>query len=254
MIMNGKVAVITGGGAGIGAAVAHALSAGGASVMLAGRRVARLQNVAREIQTRGGRAAFEACDVADAGQCRRLVDSSLHAYGHIDILVNNAGVVAHGKLMADYTEAEWDTVMSTNVRSAFLLAKAVLPGMVAQGGGYIVNISSVSGIRYYGGESIYGISKHALNAMTNFIVEEYGSQGVRAIAICPGLTDTDMGLSLKPERRERLLLPQDVADAVIWALSQRQASKVSGPIVIEPAEDPWDGKWSPTANSVQSGQ
>lgn len=248
MTLNGKAALVTGGGTGIGAAIAAALSAHGAGVMLAGRRLAKLQDVARDIEARGGRAVVEACDVADADQCRRLVDSARRSFGRLDILVNNAGIVAHGKLLAGYTCEEWDIVMNTNVRSAFLLAKAAIPAMLEQNGGHIVNISSVSGIRYYAGESIYGISKHALNALTNFIAEEYGSRGIRALAVCPGLTDTDMGLSLKPERHERLLVPQDVAEAVIWALGQRRASKVTGPIVLEPMEDPWDGKWLPTGN------
>jgi NAD(P)-dependent dehydrogenase (short-subunit alcohol dehydrogenase family) len=249
MALKGKTALVTGGGSGIGAAIAKALSAHGAKVMLAGRRLARLEGVALDIEAQGGRVVFEACDVADPDQCGRLVDSALRRLGRLDVLVNNAGIVAHGKLMAAYTCDEWDTVMNTNVRSSFLLAKAAIPAMVEQGGGHVVNISSVSGIRCYAGESIYGISKHALNALTRFITEEYGSRGIRALAICPGLTNTDMGLSLKPERHERLLVPEDIAEAVVWALGQRPPVRIEGPIVLEPREDPWDGKWLPTRES-----
>ena len=250
MDLHKKSALITGGGSGIGAAIARALASHGARVAISGRQAARLEQVAREIREQGGQASVRICDLTDASQCQRLAESVVEEFGHVDILVNNAGLLGHGKLLADYSVDEWDAIMDTNVRSAFLVAKVILPGMAARKGGHVINISSVSGIRYYGGESLYGISKHALNALTNFITEEYGPQGIRSVAICPGLTQTDMGLSLRPERHERLLVPEDIAEAVIWILGQRQASKVTGPIVIEPTEDPWDGKWTPTSDSA----
>lgn len=248
MDLEHKTALVTGGATGIGAAIAKSLSSLGVRVMIAGRRRELLEATAQEIEKSGGRVSMESCDVREFDQCSTLVESALREFGHLDILVNNAGVLGHGKLMADYTPGEWNAIMDTNVRSVFFLVKSALPGMVARKSGDIVNISSVSGIRYYGGESLYGISKHALNALTNFIAEEYGPQGIRAVAICPGLTRTEMGLSLKPIRHERLLLPEDIADAVIWALTRRPASKIASPIVLEPIADPWDGTWSPTAN------
>jgi NADP-dependent 3-hydroxy acid dehydrogenase YdfG len=218
--------------------------------MITGRRRDPLDAIAREIAKRGGVAHARACDLTNVEDCRALGESALDHLGHVDVLVNNAGLLVRGKLLAGYSIDEWNATMDTNVRSAFILSKTVLPAMVERKNGHIVNISSVSGVRHYVGEAVYGISKHALNALTNFIAEEYGPDGIKATAICPGLTLTEMGLSLHPSRHDRLLAPADIADAVIWAINQRSAVKIASPLILEPASDPWDGHWTPIDSPV----
>jgi len=239
--IKGKVALVTGGGSGIGAAIAKALAAEGARVMIAGRRPEQLRQTVQAIGELGGDAAIHVGDVARAQDCEALVAATEAQFGPVDVLVNNAGILPKGKPLTDYSVEEWDAVMSVNVRAAFLLAKRVLPRMVERGSGHIVNISSVSGIRFFVGESIYGLSKHALNALTNFISEEYGARGIHCLSICPGLVHTDMGLTLEPTHRDRLLTPEDIAGSVIWALRQRHGVRVPFPIVLEPQDNPWEG-------------
>jgi NAD(P)-dependent dehydrogenase (short-subunit alcohol dehydrogenase family) len=242
MDLRDKTALVTGGGTGIGAAIARALSAEGVRLMLAGRRTAPLHESVEAIRNNGGQASFMACDVRSHEQCEALVNATLERLGRIDILVNNAGVSGHGKYLGAHSAEEWDVIMDTNLRSAFLVSKAALPGMLAQGAGYIVNISSISGMRCYPGEAVYGVSKHALNALTEYIVEEYGIHGIRAVAVCPGLVHTDMGLALKPRRLEHLISPDDVAGAVVWILRQPDTMTVPSPLALDTKSDPWDGQ------------
>jgi 3-oxoacyl-[acyl-carrier protein] reductase len=245
MNVANKTAIVTGGGTGIGAATAIALASEGVRVVVAGRRSDPLAGTVAEIVRRGGRASYQICDVRDAGQCESLFKNASEELGHIDILVNNAGISGHGRHLADHSPDDWDLIMNTNLKSAFLLSRLAIPPMIRRGGGYIINMSSVSGVHCYVGESIYGISKHALNAMTRYIAEEYGTRGISAVAICPGLVHTDMGMGLEPEHLDRLLTPEDVAGAVLWAVKQRAAARLGGPIVLEPAADPWGGKGFP---------
>lgn len=253
MDLRGTTALITGGGTGIGAAIAAALSSEGVSVMIAGRRRQPLEKTVAEIVQNGGSAKFESCDVRRPDECASLVKRALAELSHIDILVNNAGISGHGRHLADHSPDEWDVIMETNLRSAFLLSRLIIPHMIHRGGGHIVNISSISGVRCYPGESIYGMSKHALNAMTDYIIEEYGGRGIQAVAICPGLVHTDMGLGLEPVHLDRLLTPQDIAVAVLWAVRQRSAVRIASPIVLEPIEDPWDGRGLPMRASSGDG-
>jgi 3-oxoacyl-[acyl-carrier protein] reductase len=218
MNLQNKTALITGGGTGIGAAIALALATEGVHVMIVDRRAEVLANTAEAISNSHGVAFFETCDVRKPDDCEQLMRRTTERLGPIDILVNNAGVSGHGKFLAAHSPDEWDLIIGTNLKSSFLLTRAVLPGMVSRGWGYIINLSSVSGVRCYPSESIYGVSKHALNALTQYIIEEYGSQGIRALALCPGLVRTDMGLNLNPQRLERLLAPEHIAGAIVWAL------------------------------------
>lgn len=247
MDLRDKTALVTGGGTGIGAAIARALSAEGVHVMLAGRRTEPLHRSAEAIRNNGGHASFMACDVRSPEQCEALVNATLERLGRIDILVNNAGVSGHGKYLGAHSAEEWDVIMDTNLKSAFLISRSALPGMLAAGAGYIVNISSISGIRCYPGEAVYGVSKHALNALTEYIVEEYGRRGIRAVAVCPGLVHTDMGLALKPERLEHLISPDEVAGAVIWILRQPDSVMIPSPVALDTVADPWDGHGIPIA-------
>ena len=238
MQIRGAVGIVTGGGSGIGAAIAASLCAEGARVMIAGRRADRLEAVASGIRAKGGEVLCRATDVADPGQCAQLVTDTVARLGPVDILVNNAGVKCHGRPIEQHTAADWDAVMATNLRSAFLLAAAVLPGMKARRRGFVLMVSSDSGIHHFPNQAVYGLSKHGLNALAQFILAEAGPFNVHAAALCPGLTDTEMGLSFEPPVQANVLSAEAVARWAAWVISQPENMNVARPLVLSPMRDP----------------
>ena len=238
MDLMGKAAIVTGGGSGIGAAIATLLAGAGAKVMLAGRRDPKLAEVAAVIGDRGGTARTFAGDVTDDIHCTQLVQATLTAFGGVDILVNNAGISGHGRPLVEFDATDFDSIINTNLKSAFLMSRAVIPGMVSRGGGCIVMLSSVSGIRYYADEALYGLSKHAMNDLAQYIRVEYGRSQIHAFSICPGLVATDMGVSLKPKLPDRMLSVEEVAAFTAFAIGQSERVAIGGPIVIEPSRNP----------------
>ena len=240
MQIRGANAIVTGGGSGIGAAIAASLCSAGARVAIAGRRADRLESVAAGIRVRGGEVICCPTDVADPAQCDRLVADTAARLGPVDILVNNAGIKCHGRPIEEHSAADWDEVMATNLRSAFLLSAAVLPGMKARRRGFILMVSSDSGIHHFQNQAVYGLSKHGLNALAQFILAECGQFNVHAAALCPGLTDTEMGLSFDPPVRENVLSAEAVARWAAWVISQPENMNVARPLVLSPMRDPWE--------------
>ena len=240
MQMRGATAVVTGGGSGIGAAIAASLCAEGVRVMIAGRRAERLEAVASGIRAHGGEVLCRAADVADPAQCEGLVADTVERLGPVDILVNNAGIKCHGRPIEGHTVEDWDRVMATNLRSAFLLSAAVLPGMKERRRGFILMVSSDSGIHHFRNQAIYGMSKHGMNALVQFILAECSQFNVHAAALCPGLTDTEMGLSFDPPIRANVLSAHAVARWAAWVISQPDNMNVARPIVLSPMRDPWE--------------
>ena len=238
MQIRGASAIVTGGGSGIGAAIAASLCSQGARVMIAGRRAERLEAVAAGIRAAGGEVLCRATDVADPTQCAQLAAEAAARLGPVDILVNNAGIKCHGRPIEEHTAADWDAVMATNLRSAFLLAAAVLPGMKARRQGFILMVSSDSGIHHFRNQAVYGLSKHGLNALAQFILAEAGPFNVHAAALCPGLTDTEMGLSFEPPVRANVLSAEAVARWAAWVISQPENMNVARPLVLSPMRDP----------------
>jgi NAD(P)-dependent dehydrogenase (short-subunit alcohol dehydrogenase family) len=186
-----KVVLITGGTSGIGEATALLFAREGAAVALTGRSEERGQRVAGEIEKCGGKAIFLLADVSSAGDCRRVVEKTVLEFGRLDVLFNNAGVFyAHNAL--DCSEEEWDLQMDINLKGAFLMSKYALPGMIAQGGGVIINNSSGWGL--VGGDKAvaYCASKGGMVLMTKAMAIDHGRQGIRVNCICPGDVDTPM--------------------------------------------------------------
>jgi len=237
--LSDKIALITGGGTGIGSGVALALANAGARVVVCGRRQSPLDGVARAIQEAGGSAQAVQADVSDVGDVDRLAKFVLDAYGRLDILVNNAGI-GGGSQIHNHDIEDWDGVMAVNLRGPFLMCRAVLPLMRAQRSGHIINISSESGLNYYVGDGAYGISKHALNALGEYIQRENQELGIRVDTICPGMVVTEMTRNSAGLNHEKCLYPEDIADLVVWLATRRPNVKIGTPILIQTMENPWE--------------
>ncbi len=205
MLLTEKVAVITGGGRGIGRAIALKFAEEGAAVVVAARTVSEIDAVAREVRDAGGRAVAVTADVADEKQCDRLMQEAAAQFGKVDILVNNAGEYGPVKPIEEITPAEWDRVVAVHLRGSYLLTRLALPGMYARGSGVILNISSLSAKSAFGWGSPYASAKAGMLGMTRVVAAEAARKGVRVNAICPGpVTETKMSKDLGETLAERL--------------------------------------------------
>jgi 3-hydroxybutyrate dehydrogenase len=230
----GSRAVITGGGQGIGAAVARALVDEGAAVLVASRTTEKVEAIAAEIRRSGGRAWAVRCDVTDPQDVRSLVETSRKTAGAIDILVNNAGI-AHSAPLPKITLDDWNRVLATNATGTFLCTQAFLSGMLERKRGAIVNVASVAGL--FGARYIaaYAAAKHAVIGFTRSVAAELEGSGVTCNAVCPGYVDTEMtresvarvasktgkapdaalAAMLAASAQQRLITPDEVARAVL---------------------------------------
>jgi NAD(P)-dependent dehydrogenase (short-subunit alcohol dehydrogenase family) len=242
--LQGKVAIVTGGGSGIGRGIALALAREGARVVVCGRRRIKLDETVNAIQEISGvekvkGALAVQADVSQDEDVSRLVNATLEAFGRVDILVNNAGIseeVEFHRLDA----ATWDRVMNVNLRGPFLTMRAVIPIMRENRSGHIINISSESGLNYYKGDSAYGTSKHALNDLGEYVQRENQGFNIRVNTICPGMVVSEMTENSAGLDLAKCLYPEDIADLVIWLLSRRQNIKIGTPILIQTMLNPWE--------------
>ncbi len=234
-----KIAIITGGGSGIGRGVALALAKEGALPVVCGRRLARLQETVALVQQLGGDAMAVQADVSQEPDVLRLVQATLQSYSHIDILVNNAAISAGGALHSLETEI-WDQVLQINLRGPFLTTRHTLPVMRQQRSGHIINISSESGLEYYTNDSAYGVSKHALNAFGEYVQRENQDFNIRVNTICPGMVVTEMTEDEPGLDHSKCLYPEDIAELVIWLLTRRPNIKIGTPILIQTMLNPWE--------------
>jgi 3-oxoacyl-[acyl-carrier protein] reductase len=232
MRLSGSVAIVTGGGRGIGRAIAVRLAREGAKVVVNYSRSAEAaEQVVSEIAAAGGEAISVRADVAVAADVEQLVAAAISRFERVDILVCNAGIT-RDKLILRMTEEDWDTVVDTNLKSAFLCAKAVAPGMVKQRSGIIVNVGSVVGRVGGAGQTNYSASKAGLVWLTKSLAKELGSRNIRVNAVAPGFVTSEMTDGLKPEYREAILkqIPlgrfgagEDVAGVVAFLCSPDSA-------------------------------
>jgi 3-oxoacyl-[acyl-carrier protein] reductase len=236
--LSDKVALITGGGTGIGQGVAMRLSTEGCRVVLCGRRRSPLDEVLEAIHAQGGEVLVVEGDVSEVDDVERIVKSARDEFGQVDILINNAGIGGGGYIHSHDIQT-WDQVMAVNLRGPFLTSRAVLPQMRAQKRGHIINISSESGLEYYQGNGAYGVSKHALNALGEYIQRENQDYGVRVDTICPGMVVTEMTKDSQGLDHSKCLYPDDIADLVLWLLTRRANIKIGTPLLIQTMENPW---------------
>ena len=194
--LAGRRALVTGGGRGLGRVIAQALAEAGADVAVAGRTLDVCQEAAREIAAATGRRTLAlAADVTLAAEVERLVREVEDGLGPIDILVNNAGVNIRG-VVEELGEADWDTVMGTNLKAPFLCARAVGPGMCARGWGRVINLGSILSVVAISGRAPYASSKAGVLGLTRVLALEWAKRGVTVNAICPGPFATDMNRQL----------------------------------------------------------
>jgi len=188
---EGKVAIVTGGGGGIGSAICHRLAAEGASVAVTDRNSDAASAVADEIVARGGRANAVDADIADAKACAAVVADVVAQHGRVDILANNAGINRRGNLLS-ITEEDWHTSFAVNLDAMFYLCRAAIPRMIAAGGGAIVNTASQWGLYPAPNHIAYNVTKAAVASFTQNLARDYASYKIRVNAVCPGEIQTPM--------------------------------------------------------------
>lgn len=232
---NGKIAIVTGGGTGIGRAIALELAAGGADIALCGRRLEKIQETADAVAALGRRAIAVAADVGDAAQVQGFVNKVVEDFGRVDILVSNAGIT-RDNLLIRMSEEEWDSVLQTNLKGAFLMAKAVARPMMRQRAGSIVLVASIIGLIGNAGQCNYAASKAGLIAFGKSLARELASRNVRVNSVAPGFVVSDMTAGFPEEGVKALLQqipagrlgqPEDIAKAVAF-LASDDASYVTG--------------------------
>jgi len=224
--LNGRVALVTGAGRGIGRAIAEAIAAAGGKVFLTGRAAGPLEETAREIRARGGAAELLRGDVSSETDGEAVFAALQRRYGRLDILVNNAGQGFIGPL-AELPVAQLDAMLAVNVRGLYLFCQKAMAMMVPARAGYIINISSVAGFRVYVGQAAYAASKHAVMGITKGLAAEAQPHGIRVSAILPGAVDTTLMQSMRPDLASAALMkPSDVADAVLFLLSLSETCAV----------------------------
>jgi 3-oxoacyl-[acyl-carrier protein] reductase len=233
------VALVTGAGRGIGRAISRALARAGANVALAARTEAELLVVRDEILADDGTAAVFATDVSSEADVISLVRRVVERWDRLDIVVNNAGIGIYGPL-AEFRTDDWDRVMAVNARGPFLVCREAIPHLKERETSYIVNISSVVGIKGYVNQAAYSASKHALMGMTKALGRELQADGVRVHAICPGGVDTGMAGQARPDLdRSILIQPDEVAEAVLFLVTRRGKAVIDGIQIRRAASTPW---------------
>ena len=240
MRLEGKVAIVTGGGSGIGRAAAELFAREGAAVAVADYKAAAGTDAVRAIRDAGGEGIFVEVDVSDAAQVQRMVQATLDAYGGIDILFNNAGILLFGTIL-EIEEASWKRLIDINLTGTFLCSKAVLPHMIQRGGGSVVNVTSSTGHQDAAANiAAYVASKGGVALLTKAMAVDHANDNVRVNAIAPGPTDTPMLRdNLSPQELEtfaatfpmgRLGKPEELAQAALF-LASDEASFVTGSIL-----------------------
>lgn len=240
--LTGKVAIVTGSSRGIGRAIAEMFAKAGAKVVVSSRTAEACASVAEAIRAEGGEVIVVPCHIGKKDQLRGLVEATLAEWGRIDVLICNAAINPVYGPMSELTEEAFDKIMGTNVRSTWQLCQMVLPGMAAQGGGAVVLLSSIAGIRGNAVIGAYGISKAAEAALARNLAVEWGPKNVRINALAPGLVKTDFARALweDPERLERaetqtplrrIGTPEDIAGTALF-LACDASAYVTGQTII----------------------
>jgi 3-oxoacyl-[acyl-carrier protein] reductase len=232
----GKVALVTGGGRGIGAAIARRIAALGAATVICGRTQGHIEETAAQINSAGGRSVAMACDVSDWSSVSALAGKVEREFGKLDILVNNAGIGGFASPLHQLPPEKWDAILNTNLRGVFYMIRAFVPMLMKAGGGHIINISSIAGKNALPNGAAYAASKWGLNGLSYSVAEELRGQKIRVAVICPGSTDTELSPH-EGKSTEKMLRPDDIAHAVEMLVTQSPQSFASE-IVIRPTQKP----------------
>jgi NAD(P)-dependent dehydrogenase (short-subunit alcohol dehydrogenase family) len=251
MRLQGKVAVITGAGSGIGRAMATLFAAEGAAIVAGDWNGQRLNEVVTHIQASGGAIVGAQGNIADQATAEQLVDLAISNYGRLDILCNNAGVMDYNQGVAELADEVWRRVLSINLDGPMFASRRAIPHMIAQGGGSIINTASMAGLSGAAAGVAYTVSKHALVGLTRSTAWMYAPKGIRCNAICPGGTKTNIGETMDPARMDpagsertgaftaiipAFLEPDDIANLALF-LAADESRHINGAII--PADAGW---------------
>jgi 3-oxoacyl-[acyl-carrier protein] reductase len=236
MIVDGKVAVVTGGTKGIGFAIAESLIKAGAAVFICGRSESELDEAIGNL-LKLGKAAGTVCDVRVEKQVEQMIGAASAAFGGVDILVNNAGMGIFGKTVEQLSGDEFRQTLETNLFGVFYACHYAVPLMKLRGDGYIINISSLAGQNAHPKMAAYNASKFALNGFTEALMQEVRQDGIRVSYICPGSVNTYFGGKTPTDAKSWRLQPDDVAQAVMDMLSTN-ARALTSKIEIRPSNPP----------------
>ena len=246
--LTGKIAMVTGGGSGIGRATAQALSRDGATVVVSDVEEPGGTATVDSIKAGGGQALFVRADVSQAEQVEELVERTVAEYGRLDCAFNNAGIAGAAARTADYQEKHWDRVIAINLTGVWLCMKYELQHMITQGSGAIVNTASVAGLVGFRSGPAYVAAKHGVVGLTKTAALEYAKAGIRVNAVCPGVIRTPMferGMEVDPRIEDgmvarepigRLGEPEEIAEAVVWLCSAAASFVTGHPMAV-------DGAW-----------
>ena len=242
MELDNKVVIVTGASSGIGLEIVKVLAAEGANIALAARSMNKLEQAAAELAGSGTSTIAVPTDITRQADCQALVKATAEAFGTIDVLVNNAGYAPPASLL-DTTEEIWDATHNVCLKGVYLMTRAVMPIMLDQGGGTIVNISSMAGKWGYENRSAYCAAKWGLHGFTEALRVELGDQHIRTHLVCPGAVATpwwDHVDNAQPDEvLQHMVRPEEVAQTVRWLLTQPERVQIDE-VVIRPFRHPWD--------------
>jgi NAD(P)-dependent dehydrogenase (short-subunit alcohol dehydrogenase family) len=231
-----QVAVVTGSGRGIGAAIARKLAGLGSTVVLCGRTRAQLDRTAQGITQAGGKAEAVECDVQDLASVQELAARVERDFGRLDILVNNAGVGGFAGPLHQLEPIEWEQILNTNLRGVYYCIRSLAPIMIRAKAGHIVNISSLAGKNPLPNGAAYAASKWGLNGLSYSVAEELRAHNIRVAVVCPGSTNTDLSPHVG-KNTAKMIQPEDVAHVVAMLVTQAPQSFASE-VLIRPTMKP----------------
>jgi 3-oxoacyl-[acyl-carrier protein] reductase len=231
-----QVAVITGAGRGIGAAIARKLASMGAISVLCGRTRGPLESIAASVAQAGGRAEVVPCDVTDLGSVEAASQRVEQTFGRLNILVNNAGIGSFSTPLHTLTPETWDQILNTNLRGVYYCIRSFAPLIIRGGSGHIVNVSSLAGKNALPNGAAYAASKWGLNGLSYSVAEELRGQGVRVSVVCPGSVNTELSPH-EGKNMAKMLQPDDVAHVVAMLVTQAPQSFASE-VLLRPTQKP----------------
>jgi NADP-dependent 3-hydroxy acid dehydrogenase YdfG len=242
MELQNKAVIITGASSGIGLEIAHTLAAEGARLALAARSMDKLERIAAELAATGVPLIIVPTDVTRQTDCQALIRATVDAFGRVDVLINNAGYAPPASLL-DTTEEIWDSTLDVCLKGVYLMTQAAVGVMLEQGGGTVLNISSMAGKYGFENRSAYCAAKWGVHGFTEALRVELDSRSIRFHLICPGSVATSWWETVnnpQPEEiKRKMIRPEEVAEAVRWVLTKPDRIQIDE-VIIKPYRSPWD--------------